>query len=93
MEKKIGAYTYKKSTRTTKKLMTTVKGKIIHFGNISNEHYFDKTELTDKKLNHNDKKRQTNYLTRSAGIKDGKGNLTKDDPSSANYHARRVLWI
>ena len=33
-----------------------------------------------------------NYLTRSAGIRDKNGNLTKDDPFSANYWARRVLW-
>lgn len=32
------------------------------------------------------------YLARSAGIRDGEGNLTKDDPQSANYWARRVLW-
>lgn len=92
MEKKIGDYTYKKSTRSTKKLMTTVAGKIIHFGAISMEHYFDKTGLTPQKLNHGDKKRKKNYLQRSAGIKDGKGNLTKDDPTSANYHSRQILW-
>ena len=92
MEKKIGDYTYKKSTRPAKKLMTTVKGKIIHFGSATMEHYFDKTGLTPKKLNHGDKKRQKNYLSRSAGIKDGKGNLTKDDATSANYHSRRILW-
>ena len=91
MEKKIGDYTYKKSTRSTKKLMTTVAGKIIHFGAISMEHYFDKTGLTPQKLNHGDKKRQKNYLQRSAGIK-SMGNLTKDDPTSANYHSRRILW-
>tara|TARA_R110000803_G_scaffold31674_2_gene70363 strand:- start:865 stop:1140 length:276 start_codon:yes stop_codon:yes gene_type:complete len=91
MEKKIGDYIYKKSTRPTKKLMTTVAGKIIHFGSATMEHYFDKTGLTPKKLNHGDKKRQKNYLTRSAGIKSG-GNLTKDDPTSANYHSRRILW-
>jgi hypothetical protein len=33
-----------------------------------------------------------NYLERSAGIKDGSGNLTKDDKFSANYWARRKLW-
>jgi hypothetical protein len=33
-----------------------------------------------------------NYLARSAGIRDKGGNLTKDDPWSANYWARRDLW-
>ncbi len=33
-----------------------------------------------------------NYLERSAGIRDGSGNLTKDDKFSANYWARKKLW-
>ncbi len=33
-----------------------------------------------------------NYLDRSAGIRDGSGNLTKDDKFSANYWARKKLW-
>lgn len=41
---------------------------------------------------HRDQARRKNYLTRSAGIKDGEGNPTKDDPFSANYWSRRVLW-
>jgi hypothetical protein len=57
------------------------------------EHFKDKTGLLPKSLNHGDKERRKNYLTRTAKIKDGKGKLTKDNPSSANYHARRVLWL
>lgn len=41
---------------------------------------------------HKDPKRRENYLSRSAGIKDKNGNLTKDDKFSANYWARKVLW-
>lgn len=41
---------------------------------------------------HHDKERRANYLARSAGIKDKDGKLTKDDPFSPNYWARRVLW-
>jgi len=41
---------------------------------------------------HHDKKRRKNYLARSGGIRDKEGNLTKDDPKSANYWARRILW-
>lgn len=36
--------------------------------------------------------RRKNYLDRSAGIKDGSGNLTKDDKFSANYWSRKALW-
>lgn len=35
---------------------------------------------------------KANYLKRSAGIRDGSGNLTKDDPFSPNYWARKHLW-
>ena len=92
--KKIGKYTYEKSTRKDKKLMTTVDGKKVHFGNPNppaNQHFKDKTGIWSK-LDHNAPKRRKNYLTRTAGIKDKSGKLTKDDPKSPNYHARRILW-
>jgi hypothetical protein len=41
---------------------------------------------------HYDEKRRENYLLRSGGIKDKTGRLTKDDPFSANYWSRRILW-
>lgn len=41
---------------------------------------------------HKDPERRKNYLSRSAGIKDKSGKLTKDDPFSANHWARKVLW-
>jgi hypothetical protein len=41
---------------------------------------------------HYDEKRKQNYLARSAGIKDKTGRPTKDDPFSANYWSRRILW-
>ncbi len=88
---KVGKYEYEKSTRKGKKLMVKVQNKLIHFGDSSREHFRDKTGIWSNK-NHNDKKRRKNYLTRSAGIKDGKGNLTKDNPLSPNYHSRRILW-
>ena len=89
---KIGRYNYVLSNKKGKKLMTEVNGKTIHFGDINMEHFKDKTGLLPKKLNHNDKTRRKNYLTRSAGIKNKKGKLTKDDPNSPNYHSRRILW-
>ena len=92
MSKKIGKYTYSLSTKKGKKLMTKVDNRTIHFGDISMGHFFDKTGLLPKKLNHKDKDRRKNFLNRSAGIKDKSGRLTKDNPLSPNYHARRVLW-
>lgn len=41
---------------------------------------------------HKDEKRKLNYLSRSAGILNKQGALTKDDPLSPNYWARRILW-
>jgi len=41
---------------------------------------------------HHDPKRKSNYLMRSAGIRDKSGQLTKDNPLSPNYWARRILW-
>jgi len=55
------------------------------------EQFKDRTGIW-KSLDHGDDKRRKNYLSRSAGIKDKQGNLTKNDPMSPNYHSRRVLW-
>jgi hypothetical protein len=41
---------------------------------------------------HRDLKRRASYLARSAGIRDKRGKLTKDDVFSANYWARKDLW-
>ena len=41
---------------------------------------------------HYDETRRANYLSRSAGIKNKHGQLTKDDPFSSNYWSRRILW-
>lgn len=82
---KIGRYTYELSDRKNKKLKTIVKGgKEVHFGDKRFQHFFDKTGLLDKKLNHGDEDRRKNYLTRSKPL----GN----DPTSSNYHARKILW-
>jgi hypothetical protein len=89
---KVGRYDYELSTKKDKKLMVRVKGKLIHFGFKGMQHFKDKTGLLPKSLNHGDKTRQKNFLTRSAGIRDKQGKLTKNNPMSPNYHARRVLW-
>lgn len=88
---KVGKYTYKKSTRKGKKLMVTVKGKTIHFGDSNSEHYTDRSGIWNHK-NHKDSKRRKNYLARAKGIKDGKGNKTWTDPTSSNYHSIKILW-
>ena len=91
---KIGLYEYTNSSRKDKKLMVKVGDKIIHFGGDPRknvQHFKDKTEIW-KSLDHGDKTRRQNYLLRSASINDGMGNLTKDNPLSANFHARRILW-
>lgn len=92
---KVGRYNYEKSTNPNKKLMVVVekdgKKRTIHFGDRKMEHFKDKSGIW-KSLDHGDTQRRKNYLTRSAGIKNKEGKLTKDDPFSPNYHARRVLW-
>jgi len=89
--KKIGRYTYKKSTVSGKKLMVVVNNRTIHFGDSSMQHYKDKTGIWKSK-DHLDTKRRASYLARSGGIKRKDGTLTKNDPTSPNYHSRRVLW-
>ena len=55
------------------------KIKTIHFGQKGYKHNYSK-------------KARENYLKRSAGIRDGKGRLTKNNPASANFWARKILW-
>ena len=88
---KVGAYDYKKSTRPDKKLMVEVNGKTIHFGSRKMQHYKDKTGIWSSK-NHEDDKRRKSYLARAKGIKKGDGSLAYKDPTSANYHAVKILW-
>jgi len=41
---------------------------------------------------HGSSERRKNYLSRSAGIRNKSGQLTKDDKFSPNYWARKKLW-
>lgn len=74
------------SNRAGKKKMVLVKRgdkvKLVHFGQKGYEDY----------TQHGSEARRKNYLTRSAGIRDKSGNLTKNDPFSPNYWARKELW-
>ena len=91
MSVKIGKYIYEKSNMKNKKLMTKVNNKIIHFGDSRYQQFKDKTGIY-KSLDHGDKERRKKYLLRAKAIKNKKGDLTYQDPNSANYHAVRVLW-
>lgn len=72
-----------KSDRGTKKIMVLArKGdrvKLVHAGHKSYKHNYSP-------------KAKKNYLTRSAGIRNKQGQLTKDDKFSPNHWARRALW-
>jgi len=70
---------------TQKKMVLAKKGdevKLVRFGLRGMEDF----------TQHRDPERRKNYLARSAGIKGKDGQPTKDDPFSANYWARRILW-
>jgi hypothetical protein len=88
----INKLNYELSDKPKYKLKVLVNGKYIYFGSAGMEHYFDKTGLLDKKLNHMDMERRRLYLIRSAGIKRKDGTLTKDDKTSSNNHSRTILW-
>ena len=90
---KIGNYNYELSDKKDKKLMVIVNNKKIHFGQKGYEHFFDRSGLLNKSLNHKDEKRRERYLKRSKGIKDKKGNLTYKNPESANFHSIKILWM
>lgn len=92
MSKTIDGYTYQLSTAKDKKLMVEVDGKTIHFGQLPYTHFRDRTGLLPKYLNHGDKERRQSYLARTAKIKRKDGTNTANDPTSPNFHARKVLW-
>lgn len=60
----------------------TGKDKIVHYGDTRFEDF----------TQHKDLYRREKYLKRATQIRDKNGNLTKDDPTSANYWAIRHLW-
>lgn len=59
--------------------IATGRIKTIHFGQKGYKHNYNKEAYK-------------NYMRRSAGIKDSYGMLTKNNPMSANYWSRKVLW-
>ena len=85
---------FKKSTHKGKKYMVkTPKGKWIHFGASDMEQFKDSTGLglySDK--DHGDEQRRERYLKRAKGIKNKSGELSWEDPESANYYSVKYLW-
>ena len=71
-----------KSTKSGKKGMVYTKNGLIHFGDASMQDF----------TQHKDKDRKKSYCARSGGIKDGSGNLTKNNKESPNYWSRKILW-
>lgn len=71
------------STKEEKKRMVLAKKgdeiKVVHFGQKGYGHNYSPEA-------------RKRYLTRSAGIRDKSGRLTKDDKFSPNYWARKELW-
>jgi len=85
---------FKKSTRKGKKYMVrTPKGKLIHFGASDMEQFKDSTGLgLYSHKDHGDNERRKRYLARAKGIKDKNGNLTWNNPETANYYSVKYLW-
>lgn len=76
-----------KSTAKGKKMMVLAskiiagerRVKLVHFGALGYGHNYSQ-------------KAKRSYLARSAQIRNKAGKLTKNDPWSANYWARKILW-
>ena len=81
--KKLGAESLDYSTRKNNKYMVTLKsGKKVHFGS---------TKYVDY-LTHKDKDRRDKYLARATKIKNKQGELTYNNPESANFWSINLLW-
>ena len=81
--KKLGAESLDYSTRKNNKYMATLPGgKKVHFGSPK---YPDYTI-------HKDKERRDKYLSRAMKIKNKQGELTYNNPESANYWSINLLW-
>lgn len=85
---------FKKSTRPEKKYMvTTPKGKLIHFGSRFHEHYRDTTPLKlYKNLDHNNPKRRRLYRLRHMAIKTKDGTPAYKNKEQPAYYSLNYLW-
>ena len=88
---------FKNTTSSKHKYFVHVKAdnkkgyKKIGFGHKDYQHYKDKLGEYSN-LNHLDKNRRRNYLSRAKGIRDKQGNLTWQNKNSSNYYAVKYLW-
>ncbi len=91
---KIGGYTYEKSSKPNKKLMVKIGNKTIHFGGNPNtsRHYFDKTGLLKKSLNHRDESIRKAWRARHSKIQLKYGSLAYKNPNQPAYHSWNALW-
>ena len=81
--KKLGAESLDYSTRKNNKYVATLSsGKKIHFGSSQYPDF----------LIHKDKERRERYLTRAKKIKNKQGELTYNNPESANFWSVNLLW-
>ena len=81
--KKLGAESLVYSTRKNNKYMVTLpSGKKVHFGSYKYPDY----------LTYKDKDRRDKYLARATKIKNKQGELTYNNPESANFWSVNLLW-
>ena len=81
--KKLGAESLDYSTRKNNKYVATLpSGKKIHFGSPNYPDY----------LIHQDKERRDKCLARATKIKNKSGDLTYNNPESANFWSVHLLW-
>ena len=81
--KKLGAESLDYSTRKNNKYVATLSsGKKIHFGSSQYPDF----------LIHKDKDRKEGYLARAKKIKNKQGELTYNNPESANFWSVNLLW-
>ena len=81
--KKLGAESLDYSKRKNNKYVVTFPtGKILHFGSSKYPDF----------LIHKDEERKVKYLARAKKIKNKLGQLTYENPESANYWSVNLLW-
>ena len=81
--KKLGAESLNYSKRKNNKYVVTLpSGKNLHFGSPKYPDF----------LIHKDEERKDKYLARAKKIKNKKGELTYENPDSANYWSVNLLW-
>ena len=81
--KKLGAKSLDYSKRKNNKYVVTLpSGKKLHFGSSKYPDF----------LIHRDEEKKDKYLNRAKKIKNKKGELTYENPESANYWSVNLLW-